>query len=134
VTVTPVPTAVPQCQNILGTHVVRPGESLYAIGRAYGVRPDAIAYCNSIVNPSLIYVGMSLVIPNVPWSPIPPGPVAIRQFGPDVTPCRYYHTVQWGETLFRISARYWVSMWAIAEANHIYNLNYIRAGQVLCIP
>jgi hypothetical protein len=40
----------------------------------------------------------------------------------------------WGENLFRISLRYRVSMWAIAEANGIHNLNYIRAGQVLCIP
>jgi len=25
-------------------------------------------------------------------------------------------------------------MWSIAERNNIYNLNYIRAGDVLCIP
>jgi len=25
-------------------------------------------------------------------------------------------------------------MWRIAECNGIYNLNYIRAGDVLCIP
>jgi len=25
-------------------------------------------------------------------------------------------------------------MWHIARCNHIYNMNYIRAGDVLCIP
>jgi len=134
-TETPSPTPPPDCGDILGYHVVQPGETLYAIGRAYGVRPDAIARCNSIINPNLIYAGTTLAIPNVPWFPIPPGPVARRQFGDGTSlTCRFYHTVQWGESLFRISLRYGVSMWAIAEANTIYNLHYIRAGEVLCIP
>ncbi len=134
-TVTPTPTPPPDCGDILGYHVVQPRETLYSIGRAYGVQPYAIASCNGIVNPSLIYVGTRLAIPNIPWFPIPPGPVARRQFGDGVPPsCRFYHTVQWGETLFRISLQYGVSMWAIAEANSIYNLHYIQAGQVLCIP
>lgn len=134
-TETPTPPPGGECTDILGYHVVRWGETLYAVGRAYGVRPDAIALCNGIINPNLIRAGTTLAIPNAPWSPIPPGPVAIPQFGPGPgTACRYYHTVRWGENLFRISLRYGVSMWTIAEANRIYNLNYIWAGQVLCIP
>jgi hypothetical protein len=39
-----------------------------------------------------------------------------------------------GETLTGISLWYGVSMWHIAECNGIYNLNYIRSGDVLCIP
>jgi LysM repeat protein len=131
---TPVPTAVPGV--ILGYHTVRPGETLYCIARAYGVDPQAIAVRNGIVNPNLIYVGQVLAIPNVPRL-LPSGPVCQRQFGgipPTPTVCRWYHTVVWGENLYRISLRYGVSMWAIAEVNRIYNLHYIRAGQVLCIP
>jgi len=131
---TPVPTTIPGA--ILGYHTVRPGETLYCIARGYGVDPWAIAVRNCIVNPNLIYVGQVLAIPNVPRL-LPPGPVCPPQFGgPMPTPptCRWYHTVRWGENLYRISLRYGVSMWAIAEANHIYNLHYIRAGQVLCIP
>lgn len=123
------------CTDILGYHVVQRGETLYAIGRAYKVRPDAIARCNGIANPSRVYAGMRLAIPNVPWSPVPPGPTAQPQFSTGTTPaCRYYHTVQAGENLYRISLRYGVSMWTIAQANRILNLNYIRVGQVLCIP
>jgi LysM repeat protein len=131
---TPAPTAVPGA--ILGYHTVRAGETLYCIGRAYGVDPFAIAVRNGIVNPSRIYVGQVLAIPNAPRL-LPPGPVCPRQFGgatPRPSTCRWYHTVRWGENLYRISLRYGVSMWTIAEANHIYNLHYIRAGQVLCIP
>jgi hypothetical protein len=39
-----------------------------------------------------------------------------------------------GENLYRISLRYGVSMWRIAQCNSIYDLNYIRVGDVLCIP
>ena len=62
--------------------------------------------------------------------------MAVRQFSDsEPTPaCRYYHTVRYGETLTRIGYMYGVSMWTIAAANHIYNLNLIYAGQVLCIP
>ncbi len=123
--------------TIQGYHVVRVGETLYAIGRAYAARPEAIAAANGIANPNRLWVGMRLAIPVAPWSPIPPGPIATPQFGgsEDPTPaCRHYHTVRYGETLTRISYLYGVSMWTIAAANHIYNLNLIYAGQVLCIP
>ncbi len=137
-TVTPPPTAtatpLPNCADVLGYHVVQPGDTLYAIGRAYAVWPYSIAQCNGIINPDLIYPGSRLAIPNSPWSPVPPGPTARPQFGSTVQPCSRSHVVQTGENLFRISLRYGVSMWAIAEANYILNLNYIQIGQVLCIP
>jgi len=136
---TPGPTSTPPGPppwGILGYHTVQPGETLYCIGRAYGVDPYAIATQNGILNPNVIHAGLVLAIPNAPRV-LPPGQVCPRQFdGGTPTPpgCRWYHTVVWGENLYRISLRYGVSMWAIAEVNHILNLNYIRAGQVFCIP
>lgn len=44
------------------------------------------------------------------------------------------HTVQGGETLYRISLRYGVSLTAIVQANNISNPNLIFVGQVLIIP
>jgi LysM repeat protein len=44
------------------------------------------------------------------------------------------HTVQRGDTLYRIAVRYGVSMDAIAEANGITNRSRILAGQQLVIP
>lgn len=124
--------------GILGYHTVRAGETLYCIGRAYGVDPFAIASQNGVVNPNRITVGMVLAIPNVPKS-LPPGRVCPRQFGGGTPPpppsgCRWHHTVVRGENLYRISLHYGVSMYAIAQANHISNLNLIYAGQSLCIP
>ncbi|MEZ4706626.1 MAG: LysM peptidoglycan-binding domain-containing protein [Caldilineaceae bacterium] len=44
------------------------------------------------------------------------------------------HSVQYGESLSIIAARYGVSAQALANANGIYNVNMIRVGQVLVIP
>lgn len=44
-------------------HVVNSGETLYAIGRLYGVRPNDIAAANSLAQPESIRVGQRLTIP-----------------------------------------------------------------------
>jgi LysM repeat protein len=108
-------------------HTVRYGETLSGIARFYGTTVHALMAANpQIWNPNLIFAGTVLFIPRgqTPPPPPPPPPSA----------CRYYHTVQYGENLNRISAWYGTNPWAIAQANRIYNLNLIFAGQVLCIP
>ncbi|MGD2178701.1 MAG: LysM peptidoglycan-binding domain-containing protein [Anaerolineae bacterium] len=111
-------------------HTVKPGETLYSIGRLYGVSPMAIASYNGIVNPNYIYAWQVLAIPSAyGWCPWPPYP-----YHPYPCYCRYYHTVVSGENLYRISLHYGVSMWHVARCNGIYNLNHIWAGQTLCIP
>ena len=131
---TPTPTSMPDSE-ILGQHTVKNGETLFCIGRAYGVDPFAIAEVNGILNPSLIHPGQVLDVPNVPRR-LPAGRVCPAQFEVDTSPpsCRFLHTIQFGENLFRISLKYGVSMWSVAEANNIFNLHFIRAGEVLCIP
>ena len=88
-TPTNTPTITPTSPGTLGTHVVRFGEWLYCIGRAYGVSPWAIAKTNGIWWPYIIFPSQVLVIPNVPWTHIPAGPVCKAQFtvpGPTPTP------------------------------------------------
>jgi LysM repeat protein len=101
------------------THVVQLGENLFRIALKYGTTVEAIAAANGIVNPNLIYVGQELIIPQ---GGVTPGP-SIR-----------YHVVQPGETLSGIAMRYGTTPWAIAAANGIANINYVRAGQTLRIP
>lgn len=73
--------AAPARWAILGYHVVKPGETLFCIGRAYGVDPWAIAHQNGVVNPSRIYPGMRLAIPDA-YRALPTGPRCVPQFGP----------------------------------------------------
>jgi LysM repeat protein len=44
-------------------HKVHYGDTLFSIGRAYGVNPYAIAEVNNLVNPHHIYAGQVLYIP-----------------------------------------------------------------------
>ncbi len=53
---------------------------------------------------------------------------------PGGTPAQRTHTVQRGETLFGIARLYGVSVWSLAQANGLYDLNRIYAGQRLVIP
>lgn len=84
-TTTPTPTKMVTASPFMGEHVVLRGETLYSIGRAYGVEPLAIAQANGIASPYTIYVGATLKIPRAPWSSIPAGPVAQPQFTAEYT-------------------------------------------------
>ena len=141
---------------VIAYWTVQPGQTLYCIGRYYQVSPWAIAAANRIPWPYFIYAGQVLAIPNAPWYNIPPGPVcypgvpnvtptppsAITPTPPVITPtpprppvCRYYHIVQWGQTLSRIAWYYGTTIQAIMYANpSITNPNLIYAGSTLCIP
>jgi LysM repeat protein len=107
-------------------HIVKAGETLFSLGRLYGVSPWAIARANNLPNPDLIYVGQALVIP-VPSPPPPPPP-------PPPQPCGTWYIVKVGDTLYSIGLRHGVSYWAIAAANNLPNPNLIFAGQKLWIP
>ncbi len=45
-----------------------------------------------------------------------------------------YYVVRRGDTLTSVAARFGVSSWSIAQANGLWNPNYIYAGQTLVIP
>ena len=152
--VPPTPTATPVSYQLLGNHTVKAGESLYCIGRAYGMSPWTIASVNKVAWPYTIQPGAVLVIPKDPWINIPSGPVCVPQFGgaptptpaPTATPggptptpipvpgCSASYLIRYGDTLLGISRAYHVNLYTLAARNYIYNLNLIYAGTTLCIP
>ena len=101
---------------------VRWGETLFSIGRVTGVSAWAIAQANGLANPNYVQAGSSLWIPC--QTPPPPPPPQ----------CGYWYTVRWGDTLNSIGYRTGINIWAIVQANGIYNPNRIYAGQALWIP
>jgi LysM repeat protein len=151
-TVAPAPTPAP-LPAVLGTHIVKPGESLYCIGRAYSVSPWAIASypTNNIHWPYTIYPSQTLQIPDVRWYNIPTGPVCVKQFDPGPAPaptavptpgplptpvpgtCAQPYTIQPGDTLFWISFKFGVDVNTLAVKNHIANINLIYAWTTICI-
>ncbi len=89
-------------QDGSGTHTVQAGENLFRIALRYGYTAEYLASVNGIADPTTIYVGQVLIIPD-PNAPIvqpvvdpapvvvDPVPVAAPASGP------VYHTVQAGE-------------------------------------
>ena len=143
--------------TIIGRHVVQRGETLFCLGRAYGVLPAAIAAANYLRPPFSLSPGQVLLIPAVPWGVVPPGPVCAAQFKSPfpalsftppagavasvsvtaaATPVSSLrrHVVRAGETLFCIGRAYGVPPLAIAAANGLLWPYRLSPGQILIIP
>ena len=92
------------------------GDTLSAIAAHYGVTADAIVAANGIQNPNLIYTGQRLSIP----------------IGGTVS-TKHTYTVQSGDTLSGIAAKFGTTYQEIAAANGIADPNRIYPGQQLVI-
>lgn len=106
-------------------HVVVRGDTLSAIAQLYGVTTRDIADVNGLRDISHIWVGQRLRIPvheDTAPAAAPAGPRPSE------------HTVQRGEYLSMIAARYGVSTADLAAANSLANPRLIHAGVVLRIP
>jgi murein DD-endopeptidase MepM/ murein hydrolase activator NlpD len=57
-------------------HTIRPGQTLFAIAKRYGVSMQAIVAANGIVNPSRVEAGANLIIPG---AMPPPPPSSVRE-------------------------------------------------------
>ncbi|AMA73291.1 LysM peptidoglycan-binding domain-containing protein [Aneurinibacillus thermoaerophilus] len=96
----------------LDIYVVKPGDSLWSIGQAYGVDPAEIALVNEWRTPDRLVVGQTLVIPT-----------RVRR-----------HTVRPGDSLWSIANRYGVSVDALLTLNPLPPPYVLTPGQVLLIP
>jgi LysM repeat protein len=137
-----------------GVHVVQPGETLFRIGLKYNVSWTAIQSANGLAG-TKIYAGQRLVIPGASAAPAqspppeatptPPPAAPTETPPPTDTPApaptdtpapaagNVVHTVQAGETLFKIGLKYNISWTAIQAANGLADTR-IYTGQSLVIP
>lgn len=101
------------------THRVRSGESLYTIGKRYGVSVDRLKAANGLRR-NTIRVGQELVIP-------------ARSSGGAAGSGGKVHRVQSGDTLSEIARRYGTTVSKLRSANGLTS-NRLRIGQELKIP
>ena len=116
-------TTDPALSRQVGTHTVRPGETLASIADQYGVTvPELIAFnSNTITNPHVVRVDTVLLIPGLSAAD-----VSILN--------QTLYTVQEGDTLTGIAQQFGVSVDALKAANNISNENLLRVGDQLTIP
>lgn len=93
-------------------HVVEPGDTIWAIMKAYNVDEATIVNANSLINPNRLKVGQKLTFPSVTG---------------------LTHTVKNGDTVFDLAKKYQVNQQIIIETNELQS-GAIKVGQVLVIP
>lgn len=99
------------------SYTVQAGDTLSEIAVRYNTSYSEIARINGISNPDLIYAGQVLKIP------------AANQ-----NPSEILYTVQAGDTLSGIAAKYNTTYTELARLNGIANPDLIYAGQVIRVP
>ena len=109
-------------------HTIQRGETLGGIAGRYGVRLSALANANGLADPNRILAGSMLSIPSQAAPALTPAATTAKK------PAGSSHTIQLGETLGQVARRYGVSTTALADANGIANVDFVRSGTVLRIP
>lgn len=96
---TPTPTPAP---GIPLVHVIQAGENLTLIAEQYGVSVEAIQLVNNLSDASIIFPGQELIIPGGEGEAIPT-----------------VYTIQFGDTLRGVAARFATDVDALVEANRL---------------
>ena len=103
--------ATPVSISSTGIHVVRRGQNLYAIARAYGTPLRSVISANGLQPPYKLWIGQRLRIPKA----------------------RTYR-VQKGDTVYAISRRFDVAMNELVRVNGLQAPYTINVGQVMTLP
>ena len=118
-------------------HKVVKGETLGTIAARYGVSLADVQEINRITNPNRIYVGMELVVPvhGMPAGESVALAAALGGSSPSAPPkaTQVSHTVQRGQNLSSIAARYGVKTSDLMRWNGITDANRIYVGQKLTL-
>jgi membrane-bound lytic murein transglycosylase D len=123
------------------THTLKKGETLYALARKYGSRPQDIAAANGLSTSKRLARGTELIIP------VPPPTAAARTRGAVRTASamsptaprasagrvRVDHRVQSGDTLTRIAARYKTTVRDIMAWNKGLRPKQLAAGALVTV-
>lgn len=104
------------------TYTVQAGDTLSGIAAQFGTNYQYLANINHLSNPNQIYVGQTLQIR---------GGSAVQQPSAPASTSNGTYTVQAGDTLSGIAAKFGTSYQSLASMNGISNPNLIVVGQTL---
>jgi LysM repeat protein len=108
------------------SYVIQRGDTLAKIATRYGVTVKQLTDLNGIKNPNMIVPGQTLKIPGTTTT----APAATSSSsGSQKT-----YTIQAGDNLAGIAAKFGVTIQALQQANNLSNPDQIYTGQILKIP
>lgn len=111
-------------------HKVKPGESIYAIGKKYDVSVSEIYDLNPKLKGSILGLETEVKIPNKNYKP------SAKKANPQkkeviVTESSSIHLVERKETIYSISKKYGISMEALCEVNPELKTGNLKSGMRL---
>ncbi|MEW6325341.1 MAG: LysM peptidoglycan-binding domain-containing protein, partial [Nitrospirota bacterium] len=112
-------------------HIVRQGETLSVLARRYGTTVQTLQEANRMGRSTMLRIGASLIIPTK-------GATDVRDLAPAPSPVdpslmrKEYYRVRPGDTLWKISREYGVSIKQIQDWNRM-GTTTIRSGQRLIL-
>lgn len=116
-------------------YIVQRGDTLLGIARRHGSTLQAFSELNDIDNPSLIYVGQQLRIPEVEVRLAPqPLPDFITPLLNESNHAGLVHRVAKGDNLSQIAAEYDLSLQELIAENEVEDASLLHVGQVIRIP
>ena len=98
------------------TYVIQPGDTLSGIAQRYGTTVSALSSLNGISDPDLIYAGNTIRVP---------------ENGGSGSSGAQYYTIQPGDTLSGIAAKFGTTVSALSALNGISNPDLIYAGNTI---
>lgn len=111
------------------TYTIKKGDTVYSIGRAYGIAPADIIAWNSLTPPYALSVGQTLTLQGVPTD-APKPPISLT---PPSKSGMLSHTVKKGDTLYSIAKRHGRTPEEIMALNDLSSPNSLQHGQELKI-
>ena len=115
-----------QESNII-MHTVNKGQTLYSISKLYGTTVEDIVKMNP-ESAATLSVGQLLRIPGK--TDKKENEAVVRKSNDGTI----YHTIQSGETLYRLSKMYGITTQEICDANPGLSTSNFRVGETICIP
>lgn len=109
------------------SYAIKKGDTVYSIGRAYGLAPADIIAWNGLTPPYALSIGQTLILQGVPTD-APKPPINLT---PPSKVGMLYHTVQKGDTVYSIAKRHGRTPQEIMSLNGLSSANTLQHGQQL---
>ncbi len=111
-------------------HTIHSGDTLYALAKHYGISIPMITKYNPGIKPQALKIGQKIVIPALKET----GPFVRKTVALSETDFSLSYTVQSGDSLWSIAAKFGTTPEALAEQNGLSLNSIIRNGMSLKVP